>query len=113
MTWFATKSSDSNNKKEVVLQAEQQLNHEDSVLSKVANTHSKLGEAIEAGDRKVVSTIEQAANTITTLKEEVGTLKEEVKQLTNENKTLKAIVSNFTSSDTSSKFNLLPIIKGN
>ena len=94
VTWFAAKSDSDSDKKEAVAQIKQQPNHEDSVLNKIANTYSKLGEAVKAGDKKVVSTIEKAANTITSLKAEVGTLKEEVKQLTNENKTLKGIINN-------------------
>lgn len=110
ITWFIAKDT---NEQKIVEEIQKEVHHEDSVLAKMDSTHSKLSQAMYKGDEKVVSTIEKAANTITTLKEEVVTLENKVKVLTNENKTLKAIVSSFSSDSGSAKFNLLPISKGN
>jgi hypothetical protein len=67
---------------------------------------------LKGSDKKVESVVAKTIGTITNLKEAVASLTEEVKVLKNENTSLKSVISSF-SSDTASKFNLLPINKSN
>jgi hypothetical protein len=71
-----------------------------------------LANILKGSDKKVESVVTKTIGTITNLKQAVASLTEEVKVLKNENTSLKSVISSF-SSDTASKFNLLPINKGN
>lgn len=105
LTWFIAKSSDD---KENIKVVEQTIQHEDSLLKKLDQTHAQLNQSIQSGDKKVVSIIDGAANKITTLTNKVVELTAENKTLKNEVKRLTSIVDGFTS-DNATKFNLEPI----
>lgn len=109
ITWFAAKFVDNDTTEVKIVQ--QELHQEDSVLNKITSTHEQLNQAIESGDKKVVETIDKAANTITTLKEKVNFLQNAVKTLVHEKDSLIRVIN--TTSNNLGEYSLLPINKDN
>jgi len=110
ITFFATKKFSVKEENSTLLKISQDslsVNIVDSFQLK----QDSLASVLNGGDKKVEKVITNTISTIVTLKETVANLKEEVKVLKNENISLKSIINNF-SSDSSSKFELLPISKG-
>lgn len=116
ITWFVAKNTNKTEIRVVAVETHQ----EDTVLNSISLTHKKLNSAIESGDKKTLSIIDRASNTITSLREEVSELKVEVstlqgkvKSLINENEGLKNIIDMYD--DGGKPFNLRSVSndKGN
>jgi uncharacterized coiled-coil DUF342 family protein len=80
----------------------------DTLLKEMNHKSDSMKEAISASDSEVSKSINNASNTITSLKSEVGTLKNVIKQKNNEINGLKKIITDF-GSNINDKFELFAV----